>query len=115
MYKRQVLVTASGLIEKYVRGIDFVGRYGGEEIIIVLPDTSETESVEIAERIRRCLASTPIAVSESKFVNVTVSIGIAMFPNDGIDQEDLLKNADLAMYQAKGAGRNQVVRYRDVV
>ena len=110
-----VLVTASGLIEKYVRGIDFVGRYGGEEIIIVLPDTSETESVEIAERIRRCLASTPIAVSESKFVNVTVSIGIAMFPNDGIDQEDLLKNADLAMYQAKGAGRNQVVRYRDVV
>lgn len=109
-----VLVTACGLIEKYVRGIDHVGRYGGEEIVIVLPDTSETESIEIAERIRRCLASTPIAVSESEFENITVSIGIAIFPNDGIDQDDLLKNADQAMYQAKGAGRNQVVIYRDV-
>ena len=110
-----VLVTATGLIEKYVRSIDYVGRYGGEEIVIVLPGTSETESVEIAERIRLCLASTPIAVSKSKFVNVTVSIGIAMFPNDGIDQEELLKNADQAMYHAKGAGRNQVIKYQDII
>ena len=110
-----VLVTTTGLIEKYVRGIDYVGRYGGEEIIIVLPDTSETESVEIAERIRRSLASTPIVVSESEFVNVTVSIGISIFPRDGIEQDVLLNNADQAMYYAKDAGRNQVVRYRDVI
>lgn len=109
-----VLVTATELIDKYVRGIDYVGRYGGEEIVIVLPDTSETESVEIAERIRRSLASTPLAVSETKFVNVTVSIGIAMFPTDGVDEDALLNNADQAMYHAKGEGRNRVVRYRDV-
>ncbi|NNF96248.1 MAG: diguanylate cyclase [Halobacteria archaeon] len=109
-----VLVTATELIDKHVRGIDYVGRYGGEEIVIVLPDTAETESVEIAERIRRSLASTPIAVSESNFVNVTVSIGIAMFPTDGIDEGSLLNNADQAMYHAKGAGRNRVIRYRDV-
>ena len=82
--------------------------------MIVLPDTSETESVEIAERIRRSLASTPLAVSETKFVNVTVSIGIAMFPTDGVDEDALLNNADQAMYHAKGEGRNRVVRYRDV-
>ena len=109
-----VLVTATELIDKYVRGIDYVGRYGGEEIVIVLPDTSETESVEIAERIRRSLASTPLAVSDKKFVNVTVSIGIAMFPTDGVNESTLLSNADQAMYHAKGAGRNRVVRYREL-
>jgi diguanylate cyclase (GGDEF)-like protein len=97
-----------------VRGIDYVGRYGGEEIVIVLPDTSEMESVEIAERIRRSLASTPIAVSESEYVNITVSIGIAIFPMDGIDEDALLNNADQAMYHAKGEGRNRVVKYVDV-
>ncbi len=110
-----VLVTATELIDKYVRGIDYVGRYGGEEILIVLPDTSETESVEIAERIRRSLASTPIAVSETVFVNVTLCVGIAMFPADGTDESALLNHADQAMYHAKGAGRNQVVRFRDVL
>ncbi len=109
-----VLMTVAELIDKHVRGIDYVGRYGGEEIVIVLPDTSETESVEIAERIRRSLASTPIGVSETHFVNVTVSIGIAMFPKDGVNEESLLKSADEAMYHAKESGRNQVVRYRDV-
>jgi diguanylate cyclase (GGDEF)-like protein len=110
-----VLVTATELISKYVRGIDYVGRYGGEEIVIVLPDTSETESVEIAERIRRSLANTPIAVTESEFINVTVSIGIAIFPLDCVDEDSLLNNADQAMYHAKGEGRNRVIRYRDVV
>ena len=109
-----VLVTATKLIDKHVRGIDYIGRYGGEEIVIVLPDTSEMESVEIAERIRRSLASTPIAASESDYVNITVSIGIAIFPMNGIDEDALLKNADQAMYHAKGEGRNRVVKYADL-
>ena len=106
-----VLATAASLIEKHVREIDYVGRYGGEEILIVLPATGETESVEIAERIRIGLANTAIAVSESKQINLTVSIGIAVYPTDGEEQRSLLVNADQALYQAKGAGRNQVVRY----
>ena len=110
-----VLVTATELIDKHVRGIDHVGRYGGEEIVIVLPDTSETESVEIAERIRRSLASTQIVVSEFNFVSVTVSIGIAMFPMDGADKDALLNNADQAMYHAKAEGRNRVIKYGDII
>ena len=106
-----VLMSAARLIEKYVRGIDYIGRYGGEEILIVLPATSETESVEIAERIRRSLASTPIAVNEAQHINLTVSIGVAIFPADGETEGTLLSCADQALYQAKGAGRNQVVRY----
>ena len=110
-----VLVTATELIDKPVRGIDHVGRYGGEEIVIVLPDTSETESVEIAERIRRSLASTQIVVSEFNFVSVTVSIGIAIFPMDGADKDALLNNADQAMYHAKAEGRNRVIKYGDII
>lgn len=109
-----VLRTAAELIEKHVRGIDYVGRYGGEEILIVLPTTSETESVEIAERIRRSLETTPIAVSESEYKNLTVSIGVAIFPADGETETTLLSRADQALYQAKGAGRNQVRRYSSV-
>ncbi len=106
-----VLVTAARLIEKHVRGIDYVGRYGGEEILIVLPATTEVESVEIAERIRRSLASTPITVADTQRINLTASIGIAIFPADGEAQRTLLSHADQALYQAKGAGRNQVIRY----
>lgn len=109
-----VLVTAAELFEKHVRGIDYVGRYGGEEILIVLPATTETESVEIAERIRRSLASTAIAVNDFEQINLTVSIGIAIFPTDGEDESTLLSHADQALYQAKGAGRNQVVQYSSV-
>ena len=97
-----------------MRGIDYVGRYGGEEILIVLPATTETESVEIAERIRRSLASTAIAVNDFEQINLTVSIGIAIFPADGEDESTLLSHADQALYQAKGAGRNQVVQYSSV-
>jgi two-component system cell cycle response regulator len=109
-----VLVTAGELFEKHVRGIDYVGRYGGEEILIVLPATTEIESVEIAERIRRSLASTAIAVNDFEQINLTVSIGIAIFPADGEDESTLLSHADQALYQAKGAGRNQVVQYSSV-
>ena len=109
-----VLISAASLIEKHVRGIDYVGRYGGEEILIVLPATTEIEAVEIAERIRRSLASTPMAVSESKYIDLTVSIGIADYPTDGEEQRTLLAHADQALYQAKGAGRNQVVCYSNL-
>jgi len=106
-----VLLSTARLIEKHVRGIDYVGRYGGEEILIVLPATSETESVEIAERIRRSLASTAIPVNDTQHINLTVSIGVAIYPVDGDTEDALLSCADQALYQAKGAGRNQVVRY----
>lgn len=110
-----VLVTAAKLIENHVRGIDYVGRYGGEEMLVVLPATTENESLETAERIRHSLASTPIAVNEIEHVNLTVSIGIAIFPTDAKEQRYLLAHADRALYQAKEAGRNQVVRYSNLI
>jgi diguanylate cyclase (GGDEF)-like protein len=109
-----VLVTAAKLIENHVRGIDYVGRYGGEEMLVVLPATTENESLDTAERIRHSLASTPIAVNEIEHVNLTVSIGIAIFPTDAKEQRYLLAHADRALYQAKEAGRNQVVRYSNL-
>jgi len=104
-----VLVAAARMIEKHVRGIDYVGRYGGEEFLIVLPATSRVESSEIAERIRRSLETTPIAVSKSEHVHLTISIGMAIYPGDSEEQQTLLSYADQALYHAKAAGRNQVV------
>jgi diguanylate cyclase (GGDEF)-like protein len=106
-----VLVAIARVIDKHVRGIDYVGRYGGEEFLIVLPATSMAESSEIAERIRRSLAATPITVSKSEEVHLTISIGIAFYPGDSEEQRALLSYADQALYHAKAAGRNQVVHY----
>jgi len=109
-----VLVAAARVIEKHVRGIDYVGRYGGEEFLVVLPATSRAESSEIAERIRHSLETTAITVSKSEEVNLTTSIGIAIFPEDSEEQRDLLSNADQALYHAKAAGRNRVVHYHSL-
>ena len=107
----RVLVAAARMIEKHVREIDYVGRYGGEEFLVVLPATTRAESSEIAERIRHSLATTPIAVSKSEEVHLTTSIGIAIYPGDSEEQRALLSDADQALYHAKAAGRNQVVHY----
>ena len=106
-----VLVAIARVIDKHVRGIDYVGRYGGEEFLVVLPATTRAESSEIAERIRHSLATTPIAVSKSEEVHLTTSIGIAIYPGDSEEQRALLSDADQALYHAKAAGRNQVVHY----
>ena len=106
-----VLVAAARVLEKHVRGIDYVGRYGGEEFLVVLPATTSAESSEIAERIRRSLETTAITVSKSEEIHLTISIGIAIYPGDSEEQRTLLNDADQALYHAKATGRNRVIHY----
>ncbi len=92
-----------------LRNGDALGRFGGEEFVLLLPETDAHGARAIAERIRAIIANEPIALTELEGgLNVTVSIGVATYPNDGHAEQELLQQADQAMYMAKRLGRNQV-------
>jgi len=103
-----VLQQAARRIQAAGRGYDSVGRYGGEEFLVLLPGCDHAGAIAQAERIREIIASPPFSL-ETKAHTVTCSIGAASraFPAPG-DADALLREADLAMYRAKADGRNQV-------
>jgi diguanylate cyclase (GGDEF)-like protein len=88
---------------------DTLGRFGGEEFVLLLPETDTCEASLIAERIRTAIASEPMVTSQvDENIAMTVSIGLSTYPTDGDSEQDLLSQADEAMYIAKRLGRNQV-------
>jgi diguanylate cyclase (GGDEF)-like protein len=89
-----------------VRTSDFAGRYGGEEFILLLPDTSREGGVVVAEKLRQAIAQ--IALPEVDRP-ITASFGVATLPDDGLDAGTLVRSADRALYQAKADGRDRVV------
>jgi two-component system cell cycle response regulator len=104
-----ILIEVAERIRRSVREIDLAARYGGEEFAVVLPYADRTGAAVVAERIRMAIASEefPIAPSGSR-VAVSVSIGVAVCPDDGQSSADLLQLADGLMYEAKKAGKNRV-------
>jgi len=92
-----------------LRDYDAIGRFGGEEFVALLPATSPEEAMHTAERLRAAVAA--LRVGDAAF-GLTTSIGVACYPRHGEELEDLLHKADLAMYEAKRAGRNQVALSR---
>jgi diguanylate cyclase (GGDEF)-like protein len=98
------------LIKEALRQIDLVGRYGGEEISILLPETDATGARFAAERIRQAVAATSIAAYD-EHLQITISAGIAVYPQHGGHLEDLIEKADRALYEAKAAGRNCIRIY----
>jgi len=101
-----VLVKVAGLIRAAVRGVDAAGRYGGEEFIVVLPETDQRAAEEVAERIRSMVAGGVLL--EGGDAPVTVSIGIATLTKDGGEAAEVIARADAALYRAKAGGRNRV-------
>jgi diguanylate cyclase (GGDEF)-like protein len=91
-----------------IRENDMVGRYGGEEFLIVLPNSNAQSAVQTAQRIRKMVQVLEIETS-GKIVSVTVSIGVSSCPQYGPDADAVICAADAALYQAKSNGRNQVV------
>src|SRR5436305_5521188 len=96
-------------VKKSIRGIDLACRYGGEEFVIVMPETDMAVAALVAERIRRRIAAEPFAIEQgSKALDVTLSIGLAALSGNDT-ATTLLKRADQALYRAKRDGRNRVV------
>src|SRR5215469_12442590 len=99
-------------IRKSIRGIDLACRYGGEEFVIVMPETDLHVAGMVAERLRRSIAGEPFAVHKgTKRIEVTISIGISTLERKGESVADVLKRADTALYRAKHDGRNRVVSH----
>jgi len=103
-----VLQQVSQLLKKIARQTDYVCRYGGEEFAIILPDTDDDGAEMIAERMREGVEQ--LAVNERR---VTISIGVAVYKGDSIDEAELFKNADLSLYEAKRSGRNKVIFFNE--
>lgn len=106
-----VLIAVAGLIRSALREVDIVGRYGGEEFVVLMPETGPEGALAAAERIRQSVAGAPIQ-TEAGPAAVTLSLGVAGWPVEGRDPkltlEALLQRADAALYAAKRAGRNCV-------
>jgi two-component system, cell cycle response regulator len=102
-----VLREVAGRMQDSVRLEDMVGRWGGEEFLVVLPNTTDQGAAELAERLRQVVADTPCRLADGDAVQVTISVGCAASLID--DAGILVRSADAAMYEAKQTGRNRVV------
>jgi diguanylate cyclase (GGDEF)-like protein/putative nucleotidyltransferase with HDIG domain len=110
----EVLAGVAGVFREQLRHYDVPARFGGEEFAILLPETDTDQALEIAERIRGAVAGKMFDIqAASEPVRVTISMGVATFPDDGKDSGELVHRADLAVYRAKLQGRNRVLTAAD--
>ncbi len=100
----EILMRIGELIKKSVRSTDYVGRYGGEEFIIILPETSSKDGYLVAEKIRSIVDLSKLLGEE---MPLTVSLGVSTFPEDGANEDELIEKSDQALYYSKNNGRNQ--------
>ncbi|MBE0585973.1 MAG: GGDEF domain-containing protein, partial [Desulfofustis sp.] len=109
----QVLVEVAEYCTKALRVIDIQGRYGGEELAFLLPETTNTGARQVAERLRQGIVDLVIMVKGHR-LNITASIGVASFDTSSPSMEDFLMRSDKALYEAKRNGRNRVCAFLDI-
>jgi diguanylate cyclase (GGDEF)-like protein len=100
----KVLAAVGQLLPSTIRASDFAARFGGEEFLLVLPDTDRQGCLEVAEKVRRAIERTQLVATGP----VTASLGVACLPEDAVDPDQLIRQADRALYMAKAQGRNRV-------
>lgn len=105
-----VLKQVAAKLKKNVRSCDIVCRYGGEEMTIILPNTDYDEAIITAEKICGIIAEKPFKLVNNQESNVTISLGVSTYPQDGDTPAQIIENADKRLYNAKENGRNQVGR-----
>jgi len=108
----EAIIQVATLCSASVRKIDIVGRFGGEEFAVTLPRANSEPAFEMAAKLRRKIADTPVQF-DGKTIFFTISIGVASLRPDVLGLPELLRNADAALYQAKREGRNQVVAWTE--
>jgi diguanylate cyclase (GGDEF)-like protein len=108
----ETLKHVAGIVMGEIRTIDIAVRYGGEEIVVVLPETGKVNALVLGERIRKRVEETKHEY-EGQIIGVTISGGLATFPIDATDTESLIKNSDIAVYRAKEEGKNNIVVFSE--
>jgi diguanylate cyclase (GGDEF)-like protein len=109
----QMIRRVADAIRGALREYDVPARFGGDEFAILMPETTLSEAISVAERIRRAVEAIELRVSDGSIVAASVSIGAALFPANGRTASELLAAADRAVYQAKALGRNRVCAFSD--
>jgi len=109
-----VLIETARIITSLLRLGDLFGRYGGEEFAVILPNTDSIGALDVAERIRVAISKNVINFQGNN-INVTASVGVSVINENDKRYEDLISNADLALYEAKGSGRNIVCVAKELV
>jgi diguanylate cyclase (GGDEF)-like protein len=104
----KLLVEVGQLLLKNLRSIDIVARYGGDEFVIVLPQTPSAVASRVAQRIRKSVEQNVFMKKEGCQIKITASFGVASYPESAKTKEELLRLADEAMYRVKNQTRNGV-------
>ncbi|MFL5343228.1 MAG: diguanylate cyclase [Hyalangium sp.] len=108
----EILRRVCDVLKTRVRKVDTLARYGGEEFMVLLPQTAREGALEVGEKLRRAVLETAsLAVATQPTGHVTISIGVASFPEDASEQETLVDCVDAALYASKRGGRNKVSAY----
>jgi len=105
------LKTLAGFLKTHVRHADMICRYGGEEFVVLMPQSSASQAFQLADRLREEIAATSFSLSQGG-VRLTVSIGVSTL-DEQMSGEDLVKTADAALYRAKQSGKNRVCGFND--
>jgi diguanylate cyclase (GGDEF)-like protein len=101
----RVLTVLASIIKPFVRANDIAARYGGDELVIIFPNTGHFTALKICQRLKEKIA---LDLSEVFKENVTISIGISTYPDDGSTSKELFESADKALYKAKRAGKDTI-------
>jgi diguanylate cyclase (GGDEF)-like protein len=111
----EVLRHVARLLAENVRLVDTAGRYGGEEFLLVLPETDPDSAASLAEKLRRIVGGSVVRLPGGELVTVTLSAGVAGGPGELLGADALVRDSDAALYSAKALGRNQVYVFREIV
>jgi diguanylate cyclase (GGDEF)-like protein len=96
------------IIQRGIRAVDYAARYGGDEFVVLLPETDKKDAMTIAERLRDSIEKNVFLKDQDLKIQFTASFGVATFPNDAQSKDDLIRMADEAMYKVKNTTRNRV-------
>lgn len=108
MHGSQLLRETADVLQAHIRNVDCGARYGGDEFIILLPETGKEDAIIIAERLRKAIETNSFLQDKGLSVHFTASFGVATFPEDAQTKDDLIRLADKAMYSVKNSTRNNV-------
>jgi len=104
-----VLREFAARLKRNIRGVDLACRFGGEEFVVLMPDTDTGQAEAVAERVRQAIAEKPFEIGAARALSVTVSAGVSLNETHADTPESLIKRADVALYRAKREGRNRVI------